>query len=147
MVRQDKRGRFFLHTRKPSVAWKAGPVQGTAGALCSWVALATDAGCCRPGGPTARGSSPDVGAKPPACRCAGLARQPPPRRRSPLWDQEDFYQREGCAAVNVVSMPFYWPPRPGALWEGAPLPVPQSAAFHPTFGAMTVAGSQPLTMG
>ncbi|KAL4435411.1 hypothetical protein ABPG77_006173 [Micractinium sp. CCAP 211/92] len=67
-------------------------------------------------------------------------------KRSPLWDQEDFYQREGCTAVNVVSMPFYWPPREGSLWQGAPLPVPQSQAFHPTFGAMTVAGSQPLTM-
>ncbi len=85
------------------------------------------------------------------CWAAGLPQLPAglhavPCRRSPLWDQEDFYQREGCTAVNVVSMPFYWPPREGSLWQGAPLPVPQSQAFHPTFGAMTVAGSQPLTM-
>lgn len=88
-----------------------------------------------------------------SCRCSAASPPLPPAglhtracRRSPLWDQEDFYQREGCTAVNVVSMPFYWPPREGALWQGAPLPVPQSQAFHPTFGAMTVAGSQPLTM-
>ena len=67
------------------------------------------------------------------------------RRRSPLWDQEDLYQREGCAALSVVSMPFYWPPRAGAQWEGAPLPVPQNPAFHPTFGALTAAGQAALT--
>lgn len=66
-------------------------------------------------------------------------------RRSPLWDQEDLYQREGCAALSVVSMPFYWPPRMGALWEGQPLPVPQNAGFTPTFGALTAAGDQPVS--
>jgi hypothetical protein len=48
-------------------------------------------------------------------------------------------------ALSVVSMPFYWPPRAGAQWEGAPLAVPQNAAFHPTFGTLTAAGETPLT--
>ncbi|KAI3425232.1 hypothetical protein D9Q98_009000 [Chlorella vulgaris] len=68
-------------------------------------------------------------------------------KRSPLWDQEDLYQREGCSALSVVSMPFYWPPRVGAQWDGVPLPVPQNAAFHPTFGALTAAGDEALTQG
>ena len=66
-------------------------------------------------------------------------------RHSPLWDQEDLYQREHCSALSVVSMPFYWPPRAGALWEGSPLAVPHSASFHPTFGTLTAAGGTPLT--
>ncbi len=66
-------------------------------------------------------------------------------RRSPLWDQEDLYQREGCTALTVVSMPFYWPPRADAQWEGEALPVPQNPAFNPTFGALTAAGQHPLT--
>jgi hypothetical protein len=70
---------------------------------------------------------------------------PPPRRRSPLWDQEDLYQREGCCVLSVVSMPFFWPPRADAQWEGAPLAVPQLAAFHPTFGALTAAGDAVLS--
>ncbi|PRW33558.1 ABC transporter permease isoform A [Chlorella sorokiniana] len=66
-------------------------------------------------------------------------------KRSPLWDQEDLYQREGCTSLSVVSMPFYWPPRTGTMYEGHQLPVPQNTAYHPTFGALTVAGSQTTT--
>lgn len=52
--------------------------------------------------------------------------------------------REYCPALNVVSMPFYWPPRADATWEDQPLPVPQNPSFHPTFGALTLGGDQPL---
>jgi hypothetical protein len=41
-------------------------------------------------------------------------------------------------------MPFYWPPRSGATWDGAPLPVPANAAYHPTFGALTAGGDAAL---
>lgn len=48
-------------------------------------------------------------------------------RNSPLWDQEDLWQREGCATLTVVSMPFYWPPRANDLLYGHPLPQPQAS--------------------
>lgn len=69
---------------------------------------------------------------------------PPPCRRSPLWDQEDLYGREGCRTVNVVSMPFVWEPPPNALGDGRPLPMPQSRSLHPTFGALTAGTDEPL---
>ena len=69
----------------------------------------------------------------------------PSCRRSPLWDQEDVYSREGCIALTAVSMPFYWPPRQGGTWEGHLLPIPQQQEHHPTFGAMAVAGGKPIS--
>ena len=92
-----------------------------------------------------RGEQYAVGAlrihsRPPPCLPAVLV-----RRRSPLWDQEDMYQREGCGTVNAVSMPFYWPPAANTQFEGAALPIPQNPAYHPTFGAMTVGSPRPLT--
>ena len=73
------------------------------------------------------------------CEPAATSAPRPPRRRSPLWDQEDVFQRDGCAALTVVAMPFYWPPRPDAVLDGHPLPVPAHAAHHPTFGALSLA--------
>ena len=77
-----------------------------------------------------------------ACASGGGAPPRRTRRRSPLWDQEDVFQREGCTALTVVSMPFYWPPSAGAAWDGHPLTVPAQPLYHPTFGAMSVAAEE-----
>lgn len=56
-----------------------------------------------------------------------------------------MFQREGCQALTVVSMPFFWPPRADAVWEGQPLPTVQSPQYTPTFGTLAAAGAEPIT--
>lgn len=72
--------------------------------------------------------------------CAPRARS----RRSPLWDQEDLWRREGCATLTVVSMPFFWPPRDDDMLFGHPFPRPQQPQHQPTFGALTLGSPEPL---
>lgn len=55
-----------------------------------------------------------------------------------------MWQREKCATLTVVSMPFYWPPRDTDMMYGHPLPRPQQADHQPTFGAMCLGSPRPL---
>lgn len=55
-----------------------------------------------------------------------------------------MWQREGCATLTVVSMPFYWPPREEDQLYGHALPRPAAPEHQPTFGAMSLGSSEPL---